>query len=535
MNRFILITFALLCSIGLRSQTLVPELFASGFNEPVVIAHAGDDRIFVVEQPGIIKVIENGSTSTLLNMTQLVGNSANEQGLLGLAFHPDFAVNGYGYFFVNYTNNSGATTISRFTVASNGTVSINSELIILVIAQPFSNHNGGGIAFSPVDGYLYIGTGDGGSGGDPYANSQNTQSLLGKMLRLDVNGISNSSPYFIPSDNPFINNSSYAPEIWSLGLRNPWRFSFDRDSGDMWIGDVGQTSMEEIDFELAGNGGENYGWRCYEGTNSYNTSGCGGSSLYTFPIHQYNHNSGGCSVTGGYIYRGSQYPNLVGKYIFADFCTAEFWLFDSYTQSVTLTSINTPYVATFGEDNNGELYYAGLYDGNIYKITDTSVVSTGCTDSVACNYNSNAISDDGSCTYADFGYDCDGNCTAGDLDEDGICDACETMEYIVVDCECEFIDPLTYTVFFTDVDEVNCVTYEDCYCECLNDINGDGVCDTLCSEDLNSDGAVSVQDLLLVLSEFGCASSCLHDINQDGYVTVADILLILSVFGNICE
>ena len=306
MNRFILITFALLSSIGLRSQTLVPELFASGFNEPVAIAHAGDDRIFVVEQPGIIKVIENGSTSTLLNMTQLVGNSANEQGLLGLAFHPDFAVNGYGYFFVNYTNNSGATTISRFTVASNGTVSINSELIILVIAQPFSNHNGGGIAFSPVDGYLYIGTGDGGSGGDPYANSQNTQSLLGKMLRLDVNGISNSSPYFIPSDNPFINNSSYAPEIWSLGLRNPWRFSFDRDSGDMWIGDVGQTSMEEIDFELAGNGGENYGWRCYEGTNSYNTSGCGGSSLYTFPIHQYNHNSGGCSVTGGYIYRGSQ-------------------------------------------------------------------------------------------------------------------------------------------------------------------------------------------------------------------------------------
>ncbi|MDA0568677.1 MAG: hypothetical protein O3A35_02955, partial [Bacteroidetes bacterium] len=175
---------------------------------------------------------------------------------------------------------------------------------------------------------------------------------------------------------------------------------------------------------------------------------------------------------------------------------------------------------------NGELYYAGLYNGNIYKITDTSVVYNGCTDSTACNYDSNAITDDGSCIFAEFGYDCDGNCTAGDLDEDGICDACETMDYIVVDCGCEILDPLTYTVTFIDVDEVNCVTYEDCYCECLNDINGDGVCDTLCSEDLNSDG---------VLSEFGCSSSCAHDINQDGYVTVADILLILSVFGSICE
>ena len=535
MHRFILIIFAFLSSIGLRSQTLQPQLFASGFNEPVVITHAGDDRIFVVEQPGIIKVIENGSTSTLLNMTQVVGSSGNEQGLLGLAFHPDFAVNGYGYFFVNYTNNSGTTTISRFTVASNGTVSINSELIVLEIDQPFSNHNGGDIAFSPVDGYLYIGTGDGGSGGDPYNNSQNTQSLLGKMLRLDVNGISNSSPYFIPSDNPFVNNSSYAPEIWSLGLRNPWRFSFDRDSGDMWIGDVGQNAMEEIDFELAGNGGENYGWRCYEGTNSYSSSGCGGSSSYTFPIYQYNHSGGACSVTGGYIYRGNQYPNFVGNYVFADFCSADFWMYDSNTQSVSLTGINALYVSTFGEDNSGELYYAELYSGNIYKITDTSVVYTGCTDSTACNYDSNAISDDGSCTYADFGYDCDGICTAGDLDEDGICDACETMEYIIVDCECELMDPLTYTVFFFDVDEVNCVIIEDCYCECLNDINGDGVCDTLCSEDLNSDGSVSVADLLLVLSEFGCSSSCANDINLDGYVTVEDLLLVLSVFGDICE
>jgi V8-like Glu-specific endopeptidase len=159
----------------------------------------------------------------------------------------------------------------------------------------------------------------------------------------------------------------------------------------------------------------------------------------------------------------------------------------------------------------------------------------GCTDSIACNYDPNAISDNGSCTYADFGYDCDGNCTYGDLDGDGICDACETMEYIIVECFCEYFDPLTYTVFFIDVDEVNCITYEDCYCVCINDINGDGICDPLCSEDINSDGIVSVQDLLLVLSEFGCISLCENDVNQDGYVTVDDILLLLSEFGNICE
>ena len=258
------------------------QQIATGFNRPVDIVHAGDNRLFIVEQNnGRIRIMDqdgNINPTNFLDIGSRVGSTANEQGLLGLAFHPNYASN--GYFYVNYTATNGNTNISRFTVSANPDVAnANSEVILLTVSQPYNNHNGGGIKFGP-DGYLYIGMGDGGSGGDPGNRAQNTTNLLGKMLRIDVDG---GSPYSIPVDNPFVNNGSVSNEIWAIGVRNPWRFSFDRQTGDLWIADVGQGDWEEINMQpAASNGGENYGWRCYEGNIAFETAGC--SSVSSFLI-----------------------------------------------------------------------------------------------------------------------------------------------------------------------------------------------------------------------------------------------------------
>jgi len=358
------------------------------------ITHAGDDRLFIVEQTGRIHIYGGGTilATPYLNITTRVHNGG-EMGLLGLAFHPDYATN--GYFFVNYTtqvSETRTTRVSRFSVDDNNAnlADSTSELILLEFSQTYSNHNGGAIHFGP-DGYLYIAVGDGGSANDPDEESQDLSSLLGNMLRIDVDvaagnlpdcDTSGNSNYRIPPDNPFVDGTGgVCDEIWAAGMRNPWRFSFDRDTGDLWIADVGQWAWEEIDFEPAGfAGGRNYGWDCYEG-NSVNTNdpspACTGTSTdYDFPVFEYQHVSGRCSITGGYVYRGVNYGGLLGHYLYGDYCTSELWTLSGDPTNPVSTDLSLASGSTlsrprtFGEDANGELYVAD--DTKVYRIQDGS-------------------------------------------------------------------------------------------------------------------------------------------------------------------
>ncbi len=343
---------------------------AAGFRSPVDIAHVGDDRLFIVEQIGRIQVIDgNGQVAAtpFLNISNKV-RFGGERGLLGLAFHPNFGDNGYCY--INYTNTTGATRISRFTVQEGTTTADpNSELILLTIEQPYPNHNGGALEFGP-NGFLYIALGDGGSSGDPLNAGQEDNLLLGKMLRIDVD---NGTPYAIPTDNPFVNQSNIRPEIWMTGLRNPWRFSFDKETNDLWIADVGQNAREEVNFIPAGQGkGLDFGWRCFEGNNNFNLNGCPGENSFYFPIHTYpTIASVGESVTGGYVYRGTKNPDLTGHYIYGDFESGRIWSLNFENEEWVnreLLKIGLQEISTFGEDANGELYLAAYTQGRIYQI-----------------------------------------------------------------------------------------------------------------------------------------------------------------------
>lgn len=372
--------FALLASpFFLAAQPKIQlKEFASGFTKPVDITHCGDNRLFVVEQNGYIWIVDslgNKSAQPFLDIDARVLSSGNEQGLLGLAFHPNYAQN--GYFYVYYTkNNGGDTRVARFSrdLVNANKADPNSEQIVLEEDQPYSNHNGGSLKFSPIDGYLYIGLGDGGSAGDPNGYGQRKTTFLGKILRIDVTP--GAAPYTVPASNPFVSNTEFKPEIWSWGWRNPWRFSFDRTNGGFWIGDVGQNVREEIDFEPAGIGGRNYGWRCYEGNVAYNTAGCLGQNNYVAPIFDYTHTgANGCSVTGGFIYRGTKYPDLYGCYLFADYCSGRWWYTrlnaDGITGTTNVLANLTAYeYSAFGEDIKGELYVAALSAGKIFKITE---------------------------------------------------------------------------------------------------------------------------------------------------------------------
>ncbi|MEO1435270.1 MAG: PQQ-dependent sugar dehydrogenase, partial [Bacteroidota bacterium] len=286
------------------------------------------------------------------------------------------------YFFVNYINNAGSSVVARYEVdpATPNVADVNSELILMTVSQPFSNHNGGDLNFGP-DGYLYIGLGDGGSFNDPGNRSQNPLTLLGKTLRIDVD---NGMPYGIPADNPFVGDASTLDEIWHLGLRNPWRFSFDPLTGDMWIGDVGQDAKEEVNFQPANSpGGENYGWRCYEADNAYILGGCADIGTYTFPVLAIPHGSLGCSITGGFVYRGSDNPGLYGRYIYTDFCSGRISSIrptddGDWINEELLNGTDFEY-STFGLDSNNELYLAGINSGNIWKVNDDCTITAEVT------------------------------------------------------------------------------------------------------------------------------------------------------------
>ncbi len=351
--------------------------FASGFDLPVDITHCGDSRLFVVEREGVIWVLDSlgNRLDTFLNIDPRVNSGQNEQGLLGLVFDPNYAEN--GYFYVDYTKNgTGDTRVARFSVKPNNTneADPNSELTIIEQAQPYWNHNGGCLQFG-LDGFLYISLGDGGSGGDPQNYGQSKKTFLSKILRIDVQNSNASQPYTVPSDNPFVGNADYFPEIWSTGWRNPWRFSFDRLTGDMWIADVGQNLWEEVDFEPANTPGLNYGWRCYEGTHNYTLAGCQPASAYVSPFFEYSHSgANGCSVTGGFIYRGAKYPDLYGCYLFADYCSGRWWYTrrnanGTFTTNI-LANLGGYEFSTFGEDRDGEIYVALLSSGKVQKVKE---------------------------------------------------------------------------------------------------------------------------------------------------------------------
>ena len=343
-----------------------PELelipVASGLSTPVVVTNAGDgsDRLFIVEKLGRIRIVENGSllATPFLDIDPVVNSSGSEQGLLGLAFDPDYGTN--GDFFVYYTRSDNATVVAHYNAdPPSGNTASTTGTVLWVQAQPRTNHNGGQIAFGP-DGYLYIAVGDGGRQGDPDENAQNLQTFLGKILRIAVAG---STAYTIPATNPYVGNPDGFDEIWQPGLRNPWRFSFDRTTGDLFIGDVGQGLYEEINFQPASSaGGENWGWRCYEATHVYNTSGCGPIGDYEMPILEYSHSSGRCSVTGGYRYRGVLAPGLRGAYLFGDYCSGDVWagVYDEMGGSWSAVDLNFTdnlfSLRTFGEDEQGNVF-----------------------------------------------------------------------------------------------------------------------------------------------------------------------------------
>ncbi len=350
------------------------QLVASGLSKPLYVTQPPGDtsRLFVVEQTGTIRVILNGTllTAPFLDVSGLISVNTSERGLLSMAFHPNYAHN--GQFFIDYTDLiSGTVRAARYTVSADPNVADpSSAQVIIAVRHEFTNHNGGLVKFGP-DGYLYMGIGDGGGEGDPLGAGQKTDTLLGKILRIDVNS---GSPYVVPASNPFVGVPGFKPEIWAYGLRNPWRFSFDRSTGDLYIADVGQAAWEEVDVQPAQSaGGQNYGWNIMEGTICYPppTTGCSQTGLVG-PVLEYDHGpTGGCAITGGYVYRGTQLPLLAGRYLYGDYCKGWVRSFRYVNgtavdpQDVFTTSVGN--ITSFGEDNRGELYVV-TQGGNVYRI-----------------------------------------------------------------------------------------------------------------------------------------------------------------------
>jgi glucose/arabinose dehydrogenase len=357
------------------TPTLASQRVVGGLRNPLDLQSAPSDRdrLFVVEQEGRVRVVRGGqlSSTPFLDVASRV-SSGGERGLLGLAFHPQYATN--RRFFVNYTDLNGDTNISEFRATSADSADAGTERVLLHVPQPFANHNGGGLTFGN-DGFLYIGLGDGGSGGDPLGNAQRLSTPLGKLLRIDVD---RGDPFAVPNDNPFVSTQGAFPAIWAYGLRNPWRFAFDRATGDLYIADVGQSRLEEVDVGVASRrGGENYGWNVMEGRSCFSpSSGCNQSGL-VLPVLQYDHNTG-CSISGGPIYRGCRMPGYAGTYFYGDFCTGIIRSFRLQNGAVTDERDHTATVgrgissvSSFGVDVDGEVYVVD-YDGVVYRIVPGS-------------------------------------------------------------------------------------------------------------------------------------------------------------------
>ena len=379
MKKIFLVLLLLFYYSAAEAQVNVVNAFPNlGFTNPVFLTHSGDgtNRIFVVEKGGLIRVFPNDSTAssmqTFLNVTNLISTNYTEKGLLGLAFHPNYSSN--RYFYIYYTRLSdGALTIARFTTLSGNPNKADSlsQLVLLTIPHPTNlNHNGGNLMFG-LDGYLYSGHGDGGSGGDPPNNAQNVNTLLGKITRIDVNNPSGGNNYGIPPSNPFAGGGG-SPEIYAWGMRNPWRFSQDPVTGIIYCGDVGQDQWEEVDTLVVG---KNYGWRCYEGNHTYNTSGCAGIGTYTFPIKEFPTLYPGVLSPGGNVYRGSRVPWLVGYYVYGDYCGRQIYKLH-YAGGVVgsdSAQIGTcpQSILSYGVDQNNELYVCGT--GQIYRFQNTLI------------------------------------------------------------------------------------------------------------------------------------------------------------------
>lgn len=351
-------------SAPLSAIQLAPVV--TGLDQPTFLGHAFDERLFIVEKPGRIQIVENGTIrdTPFLDITDRVGSGGSEQGLLSVAFHPEHASN--GRFFVNYTDRNGDTVISRFQVGEDPNLAdAESERILLTIAQPYGNHNGGQLQFGP-DRYLYVGMGDGGSAGDPQNNGQDPTTLLGSLLRLDVDS-GDDSGYAIPPDNPYVGSDSGRNEVWAFGLRNPWRFSFDRATGDLFIADVGQNMYEEVNVVPAGQPAPvNYGWNIVEGLHCFRSDPCDQEGLY-LPAVEYSHPEGGCSITGGYVYRGELFPTLTGNYFYGDFCTGMVWSYLPAEGEPHLVTEVQGNITSFGEDLAGEIYLL-TQQGQVYQI-----------------------------------------------------------------------------------------------------------------------------------------------------------------------
>jgi glucose/arabinose dehydrogenase len=347
------------------------SLVVDGLTTPIGLENArdGSGRLFAIEQPGLIRIIQDGSllAAPFLDIRSRVGSSGSEQGLLGLAFHPDYTEN--GYFFVNYTDRSGDTVIARYRVSADPSLADPStEIRLLEVEQPYGNHNGGDLAFGP-DGYLYISLGDGGSGGDPRNYGQSVDTLLGKLLRIDVSEVDG---YSIPAGNPFVDGGG-RPEIWAYGLRNPWRISFERLTGDLYIADVGQNAWEEVNFQPAGSpGGENYGWNIMEGFHCFQSSACDQSGL-TLPVIEYAlHVQSDCAVTGGYVYRGRSLPDWQGIYVYGDYCSGRVWGLFQNPAAVWENGLlfeTGARITSFGQDEDGEIYLVN-HRGSVYQLVE---------------------------------------------------------------------------------------------------------------------------------------------------------------------
>lgn len=540
-----------------RAQYVATRIISSGLINPLYVTHAPGDfsKVFIVEQRtgniGRIRIMTLPSNTLLTTPFLQISpvTTGSEQGLLGLALHPNYVNN--GYFWVNYTNSSGTTIIARYQANGpdfrNAVTANPTGTTLLSIAQPFSNHNGGWIGFGP-DGYLYIATGDGGSGGDPGNRAQNLNELLGKTLRIDVDGADNIpgnddddgvigmtlAPYTNPADNPFVGPTAGRDEIWAWGLRNHWRNSFDRQTGQMYIGDVGQNNIEEISYQPAHTigtlpgqtgyqGGRNYGWRCYEGAAAFNLAGCGPASNYIFPIHTYTH-AIGFSITGGYVYRGCNVASLNGNYFFADFGTARIWTFQ-YSGAGTVPpasviertadlapggGVSVGSVASFGEDAYGELYIVDL-GGEVFKLFRQGLPFEG----PDCNAN-------GKADCADI---LDG--TSMDVNGNMIPDECEARACCLPDGMCADLTPVNCSAvngvsspLGTLCASVMCPQPTEACCFT------DGSCQDLTAAACATAGGAA-QGVGSVCASTECPVPCPGDLDGNGCVNLADISIVL--------